>query len=460
MPVEGPRRLGLSSAVTTIAVLAVLVLTGCASAPPRRDVLLPTPPSGLYVDWDHHDWCVDRYILATLGDLRRQTEPSVAAPGLVYRDAVTYRAGRDSLSLVAFLARDPAEQQARRRDAAHMHLAARRTIMNALQSVRGLADVEAAAGPLAPGSERTLTEALNGLIAASGTDPSNPAAWRDLAYFCGVVGDRTRQQRALAACLAALDQADPALAASDDARRLRRDVLLDLAWLARDLGQPAVTLAYVDHVTPWLDAPGPEREERHYEARLLRGLALADQGEWLAAVAEARDLPRLRVATRSLAGGAARGDLRWTLTAPHFMTLGLDRSTWPRQPSDFGRRWIKALAGAPAGASAHVLWLLGPPPTHLELPARLAARFWQDLGLLHAAAGERAEAAHCYEWAALYRPYALFFPLQTRTGRRSGGSPVYFMGYDTFFLCGDRQAYEREIDGLMVERARSDAAGI
>lgn len=459
MPVGGPRRLDLTGAVTIIAVLAIVALAGCATTPARRDSPQPVVPSGLYVDWDHHDWCVDRYVLATLSDLRRRTEPSMAAPRLVYQDAVTYQAAWDSVSLVAFMARDSAEQQARRRDGAQAHLGARRIILRALRSVAGLDDRQAESGLIDPGSERALTEAMVALIAATGTDPSNPAAWRDLAYFCGVVGDRPRQQRALAACLAALDQAAPALADSDDGRRLRRDVLLDLAWLARDLGQPAVTLAYLDHVVPWLDAAGPELEERLYEARLLRGLALADQGEWLAAVAEARDLPHLRVTTRSLAGGSARDHLRWSLTAPHFMTLGLDRSAWPRQASDFGRRWIKALAGAPAGESAHVLWLLGPPPTHLELPARLAARFWQDLGHLHAAAGQRTEASHCYRWAALYRPYTMFFPLQARTGRPRGSSPVYYVGYDRFFLCGDRQAYERDTDGLMVDRSRGAPDG-
>lgn len=466
MPKASRWRPGWPDAAATIVIITVMALSGCASTPSRRAGESPPPASNLYIDWDHHDWCFDRYILTNVRDVRRRTEPTVASPSLAYRDAVTYRADWDSLGLVSFLGREPAEQQARRRDGARAHLEARRLILRTLGAYQGFIDrgsgksiVGLDAAPSVLGSEATVTAAITALVAATGTDPSSPFAWRDLAYFCGAVGDRPRQQRALAACLAALDQADGALINGDDAQRLRRDVLLDLAWLARDLGQPAVTLAYIDYLEPWLAAPGPEQKERRYEAQLLRGLALADQGEWLAAVSAARDLPRLRVATRSLTGGSARESLRWSLNAPHFMTLGFDRTSWPRQRSDFGRRWIKALAGAPAGESAHVLWLLGPPPTHLELPARLASRFWQDLGRLHAEAGQRAEAAHCYEWAALYRPYGVFFPLQTRTGRPRGGSPVYYLGYDTFFLCGDRQAYQRDIDDQVAERSRSDLNG-
>ncbi|MEZ4386807.1 MAG: hypothetical protein R3D98_04395 [Candidatus Krumholzibacteriia bacterium] len=462
MPRRARRFAGRHLAGAAALVLAALALAGCGSTSSWRPGDMSAAPSGLYVDWDYQDWCIDRFILVAVRDSRQAREVDRVALQREYLDAVTFQAAWDSLSLVTFLGLDPAEQQARRRDGASALRDARRAILSTVNYYRGVGDrapgtnLTSVNVPMPPaGTETAVSVAIAKLVAATGIDPANAAAWHDLGYFCGIVGDRVRQQRALASCLAALDQASADVVEHVDALRLRRDVLLDLAWLARDLGQPAVTVAYLDHLQPWLDVPGREREERQYEAQLLRGLALADQGEWLAAVSQARDLPRLRVTTRTLAGGAARQDLRWSLTAPHFMTLGFDRAAWPQQPSDFGRRWIKALAGAPAGESSHILWLLGPPPTHLEFPARLASRYWQDQGKIYAAAGEREMAGHCYEWASLYRPFAMFFPLTAADGNPRGGQPAYFVGYGTYFLCGDREAYDRDADAIVAERSRT-----
>lgn len=448
-------------------ILGLSVLAGCGGAPApetEADILVS---EGMYVDWDYHDWLVDRFVLI-------RSRGAVTAQGLgqldplgEYLSAINYTAPWDSLSLVAYLSLSRTEQAERRHDAMVLVSEARGVVRGAITRCRNNAD-----GGFVPnigrtgatsrrlGTEAAVTTAIGHFVAATGIDPSNAGAWRDLAYFCGNAGDRGRQQRALAASLAALDQRTPGLDpdADVDADRLRRDVLLDLAWLARDLRQPAVTIAYLDHVASWLETPSREREERRFEALLLRGLALADQGEWLAAMSVARDLPRVEVTMRTLRG-SVREDLRWQLNEPQFMSLGFDRSAWPRQLSDFGRRWIKAVAGAPSGDRSHTLWLLGAPPTHLEFPARLASRYWQDQGTIRARAGEFVTARHCFTWAALYRPYMAFFPL--------GGSDSesllsddenrqrYYIAYGAFFLCGDRNAFERDAATIVMERARA-----
>jgi len=451
--------------VLVAAALAAVHLGGCAPSPPAADDAALVP-DGLYVDWDLADWRVDRSILVNVRDYATTQNLRRSEPARDYQQAVTYRAPWDSVTMVTFLALNDAEQAERRRLASNHIKAARRVVLGTVNHywsrasdgyLPNLNAIDNAPSPL--GVETAVTTALRHLVAATGLDPTNPAGWRDLAYFTGVAGDRQRQGRALTATLAALDLVDHERAARDDFGRLRRDALLDLAWLARDLGQPELTLGYLDHLQPWLSTPSPEQPDRTFEARLLRGLALADAGEWLAAVQQARDLPRIRVHSRALRGGV-REDLRWQLDPPHFEALGYDRAAWPRQESDFGRRWIKAMAGAPSGDIGHTLWLLGAPPTHLELPPRLASRFWQDQGRLYARAGDFTEARNCFEWAVMYRPYMAFFPLtgsaQARRLATPGAPQRYYTAYGMFFLCGDRSAYDRDVELAMNERARTE----
>lgn len=447
-----------------ISVIAlVLLVVGCSPTPPVQNDAGPLPagPStDLFVDWDRLDWSVDRFILANVRDYMLVESRRSPTPLQDYLAAVTYEAPWDSLSLVAFLGLGREEQNERRQDAASAHRRARRALVGTITYYQNVGEqgyvpnlprVDIALPPV--GAETAVTTAIGHLTAAVGTDPTNVGAWRDYAYLAGIVGDRARQQRSLAACLAAIEQMPASRQSQPDTRRVRRDVLLDLAWLARDLGQPAVTLAYLDHLAGDLGVPSPEREERRYEAQLLRGLALAEQGEWLAAVTQARDLPRIDVVTRTLAGGSSRHDLRWTLSAPHFMTLGFNRGAWPRQRSDFGRRWIKALAGSVGGDGSPTLWVLGQPPTHLEFPPRLAYRFWQDQGRIYATAGRHETARSCYEWAAMYHPYGAFFPMAGRDDRPRSVSQGYFVGYGRFYLCGDRHAYDRDAEQLLAASA-------
>jgi hypothetical protein len=450
--------------VRLAAALAVVsVLAGCGGPPAPLDDPLAIG-GDLYVDWDRADWRVDRYLLISAKDFATSKNLGPREPARAYREALTYSARWDSVSMVTYLALETREQIARRKQS-RAHLRRARTILRSTvnhhwnEASRGylpnLNAIDHAPKPV--GIETAVTSALTHLVDAVGLDPTNVAAWRDLAYFTGAVGDRDRQHRALTATLAALDLVPPRAGPRPDVDRLRRDTLLDLAWLSRELQQPALTLAYLDHVEPWLDAPGPERTERRFEADVLRGLALADQGAWLEAVQQARRLPRIPVVRRAMRGGAREG-LRWQLDPPLFEAMGHDRTAWPRRESDFGRRWVKAVAGAPSGDMDHTLWLLGAPPTDLEFPPRLAWRFWQDQGRLYARAGQTRAARNCFQWAAMYRPYMAFFPLagSQRSGRLAtpGASQRYFTGYGLFFLCGDRGAFERDTGMAISSRGR------
>ncbi len=449
-----------------VMVLTALALASCGSKPDADLAPDQVVPADLYVDWDLTDWRVDRYILVNVRDYATTQNLGRRDPAADYQKAVTFQAVWDSVGLITFLSLNEAEQLDRQR-VARKHIAkARNVVMGTMnhywsQASRGyvpnLNSMDNA--PIPMGVETAVTTGIRNLVAAVGVDPSNPAGWRDLAYFYGVVGDRPRQQRALGAALVSLDRIDPDQLAEGDPGRLRRDVFLDLAWLARDLKQPDLTLAYLDHVHPWLRTESPERADRIFEAGVLRGLALADKGEWLAAMSQARDLPRIEVTSRSIRG-SVREDLRWYLDAPHWEALGYDRSAWPKLVSDFGRRWIKAMAGAPSGDISHTLWILGPPPTHLEFPSRLASRYWQDQGLLYARSGDMGMARHCFEWAMMYRPYMAFYPLTGSNPRPSrtaqAGTPQsYYTAYGLFFLCGDRGAFDRDVEPTVATRART-----
>jgi hypothetical protein len=444
---------------TAVSLVALLLLVAGCSRPPAADLLaeLP-PPDDFYIDWDELDWHIDRYLQVNMRDFVIAQNLGRHDPAADYRAAVTYRAVWDSVGLDLFRRLNDDEQADRRRLAARHHAEARRLVLSVIGHhgnllARGylpnLNTADMASRP--QGVETVVTRAISHWIRATGLDPSHPAAWRDLAYFCGVVGDRKRQQRALGAALAALDHADPSQARAGASGRLRRDLFLDLAWLARDQGQPELSLAYLDHLQPWLAVASPEREDRHFEAQVLSGLVLAEAGRQRAAAGQASQLPAAVLLQRTQRGGV-REDLRWHLSAPLGENLGYMRANWPRQDSDFARRWIRAWIGAPSGEPSHTIRLLGAPPTNLELPPRLAGRYWQDRGQLHARAGDLYTANRCFEWAAFYRPYMAFFPLRGTAGPSRLGPAdswnEFYTGYGVFFLCGDRSAYLQQVTML------------
>lgn len=441
----------------------VLGGAGC-SRPPAGQTQSNEPAlaADLYVDWDDLDWHLDRYLQISLRDFAGAQNLVSGRPADDYRAATTYQAHWDSVGLHFFLRLHEEERQERRRLAAGHHADARRLLLGVINHYRSMLAggylpnlnvTDFAARP--QGVETAVTNAIGRWISATGLDPSNAAAWRDLAYFCGVVGDRPRQQRSLGAALAALDRIDPRQVAEGNAGRLRRDILLDLAWLALDQRQPGLTLAYLEHVEPWLATPSPERDDRRFEAQVLRGLALVDRGRTRDAADQIRRLPSAELRLRAVRAGV-REDLRWQVAPPHGGQLGYQRANWPRQTSYFARDWIRARIGAPSGEIEDTLWLLGPPPTALELPPRLAWRYWQDRGQLHAQAGDRYHATRCFERAAYFRPYLAFFPLRGSTGpSRLGPADVlhpFFTGYDRFFLCGDLDAYQQGLQTAVAAR--------
>lgn len=452
-------------ACRSLAVLLIVLSIGGCSRQPAPETALGLPPAtGLYVDWDDLDWNLDRYLQVNIRDYATSQNLSRLRPLADYRAAVTYDAEWDSVGLDLYVRLNDSEQADRQRLARRHHAEARRIMLGIIHQYASMLErgylpnlsTDLAARPA--GVETAVTTTIALLVKATGLDPSLPGAWRDLGYFCGVVGDQRRQLRALSAALAALDRLDPFVAPGGDADRLRRDIFLDLAWLARDQGQPNLTLAYLDHLEPWLLVDGPERDQRRFEADLLRGLALADRGDTRLAIQVAGNLPEVRLAVRALRGGV-REDLRWNLSAPNRDRLGFQRSAWPRQASDFGRQWIRAIVGAPSGDPAHTVWRLGPPPTALELPPRLAWRYWQDRGRVHQLAGDHHDALRSFEWAAMYRPFMAFFPVRGAEGpSRLGtadGTSVFYTGYGAFFLCGDRGAYLGSLPGAFASGSGS-----
>ena len=66
-------------------------------------------------------------------------------------------------------------------------------------------------------------------------------------------------------------------------------------------------------------------------------------------------------------------------------------------------------------------------------------------------------ARHCFEWAMMYRPYMAFFPLSgsskkpTRTAA-PGTAQRYYTAYGIFFLCGDRGAFDRDVEPAVAAR--------
>jgi hypothetical protein len=430
-------------------------LTGCSRQPAAELGGDAPPATNLYIDWDELDWHLDRYVQVNMRDFAAAQNLTSRQPVDDYRKATTYAAEWDSVGLELFRRLHDEEQAERRRLAARHHAEARRLVLgtvhhygNMLASgyVPYLSPLGQASRP--QGVETMVTAAISHWIRATGLAPDNPAAWRDLGYFCGVVGDQARQVRALNAALATLDRHDPAQAPEGPAGRLRRDIYLDLAWLARDQGQPALTLAYLDHLEPWLLTPSAEREDRRFEAQVLRGLAYADLGNLRAATEQVHRLPPAEVLIRTVRGGV-RDDLRWHLAAPHRDGIGYMRGNWPRQISDFGRRWIRARIALMAGDLQAAVWHLGAPPTDLELPARLAWRYWQDRGELHSLDDDLFIATRCFEWAAFYRPYMAFFPLRGSQGPSrlapSDRWHRFYTGYGVFYLCGDRGTYRGHI---------------
>jgi tetratricopeptide (TPR) repeat protein len=451
-----------ATALLLLLLASATLLAGCGPAPSPRDEPVQDARAA-FVDWDLVGTRVDRTLLLAARDFAIAQNLAPRDPARTYREAVAYAAPRDSIGLIPFLTLGDAHQERRRQLARPHRDTARRVVIGTLHrywndATRGaVPDLDLQGNGLRPqGIETAVTTALHHLTIATGLDPTDVAAWRDLAYFRGAIGDRDGQHRALTATLAALDMVDPLGTAAGDLARIRRDTLLDLAWLARASGQPRVALGYLDHAAPWLELPSPERDDRTYEAGVLRGLALAEAGHPAAAVQQARSLPRAVVVQRTLRG-TVREDLRWRLDPPDPATLGLDRAAWPRVESDFGRRWVQAVAQAhqTVGDLGPALWRLGPAPTHLDFPPRLAARYWQDRGDLCVRAGRLEEALHCYEWAALARPYVAFFPVSGSRARgmlASGEGPHrYYTGYGLFFLQGDRSAFTEDA-GLALAR--------
>ena len=173
--------------------MAAIWLASCGGPPAPLDDPLRID-GDLYIDWDRADWRVDRYLLLSAKEFARNQNLGPREPAREYRRALTHTAAWDSIPLVTFLALETSEQAERRRLSRERLTAARRILLSTVNHywndasrghVPNLNAIDNAPKPV--GVETAVTSALRHLATAVGLDPTNAAAWRDLAYFCGTV---------------------------------------------------------------------------------------------------------------------------------------------------------------------------------------------------------------------------------------------------------------------------------
>ncbi len=240
-------------------------------------------------------------------------------------------------------------------------------------------------------------EAAQWLSSATDLDPSNAEAWLALARLRADLGERERQRAALAAAGRALDAAPDST--SDERRALRLEVLQASAWLDRDEGRWDEGLAVVER--------GLGLEPEDLELMLVKGLILADAGRFVEASAIARDLPSIRYHVHGM------------------LLMGLQKA-----PSDYGSRWIQAMAYVAAGDPKLAEYALGVlHPERIRLP--FMSRYWNDVGLVAELNDRPADAAFYYSIALVtapwhyYRPWAGFGCPSRILGQPAPGVPVF-----------------------------------
>ncbi|MFH1841585.1 MAG: tetratricopeptide repeat protein [bacterium] len=254
------------------------------------------------------------------------------------------------------------------------------------------------------GSGRLAAWCMFDLQKAVSLDPSGVEAWQLLAKISGAVGDWQRSEHCLEMALLALNDrtAEP-----DRERRLR--ILLDFTWLCRDLGRLA-------EATLWLDQAEPIAGDDP-ELQLLRGLVLAEQGHFQAA---------LEVVAR--------------LAPVPYARYGYGMSVASHEG-----RWISSLAYLARGETKLAAYVMG----HVNI-FRITVphvhRYLNDMGMVAEAAGWYSEARSYYQRAGVLTPYVVYFPLSgydgmdSIYGQRGTGVPFY-ISYSNFYVAGSLYNY-------------------
>ncbi|MEN8006562.1 MAG: hypothetical protein ABFS42_06070 [Candidatus Krumholzibacteriota bacterium] len=337
-----------------------------------------------------------------------------------YARSREYAGKMDGIGLETFLARDAGEQAKRRKSAAgelKFVIEFRQRMETYIQRSRE----NAWTGWGAQITDMTVIgDCLGKLRTAVGLDPSNPYAWHLLAYFADIVGDRAR-------AAAALDGAEAALAVipADELKELRVEVALDKAWLQRDQGRFEAALASLQTAA--------ENGASGTEPHLIQGLIAAQTGKTQIA---------LEIASKLRSSEIRVFPVDYQSTS--FSAEMSDVTTWTARNSTYLQSWILALSWLYEGKTDMAAAAFGNYSLKNLYPH--ARRFWNDAGRIYEMTGRRSLAHKAWSMARISNPYVVYFvykPYATDLGKLTGrpGAVPYFLGFDTFYLSGNRLAY-------------------
>jgi tetratricopeptide (TPR) repeat protein len=273
-----------------------------------------------------------------------------------------------------------------------------------------------------------LTDSLRHLGNAVGLDPENYYAWHLQGYFASCCGDVDRALASLEAAVRALD-----LVPADVHLEMKQRVMLDLAWLERDLGLFEKAKGRLDQAAKFGTEP--------VEARLLRGLIAAQTGDQQTALRMAAELRSQPVRIYPVY-------YRSAAMIPEVM----DVNAWEIKNSDYMQAWIIALMELNKGDAKAATLAFGEYTTKRHYP--LAAHFWNDAGLIYERTGRFDLSVKAWGLAISSRPWILnmvYKPYTIRLGELTGNPrpATYFLGFDTFYLVGNRLAYGASLVGTL-----------
>ncbi len=282
---------------------------------------------------------------------------------------------------------------------------------------------------------RALTDCLRQLGHATSLDPENYYAWHLQSYFAACCGDMERSYDSLMATAKALNEAAP-----DEHLQMKQRVMLDLAWLERNLGLFDKALGRLDMAKRLVPEPA--------EARLLRGLIAAQTGDDQQALRIAAELrsEKIYIYPPQISDISSTPDV-------------LDVARWRTQKSAYLKSWITALLEIKKGdfkAAERAF-----PEVSALRYYPFAQYFWNDAGLIYERTGRGKLAGNAWAMARLSRPwlpYMVYKPYGVRLGELTGNpSPSdFFLGFDSFYLVGSRLGYGASLVGKMSKVTELD----
>ncbi len=271
-----------------------------------------------------------------------------------------------------------------------------------------------------------LTDCLRVLNLATGLDPENFYAWHLQGYFAACVGDNDRARISLLAAARAMNSLE-----TDQFTDMKQRIMLDLAWLERDLGlfaKASQRLAIVKRL-----AGEQQSGKISVEIHLLEGLIAAQTGNQEKALKIASDL-------RSQPVRLFPTDYTKATMTPQVT----DIYNWQKVNSNYMQSWIIALIEIKKGDLGSVGKIFGEFSINRFYP--YASRFWNDAGMIYERTNRFKSANNAWAMAKISRPWLLhmiYKPYGLKLGELTGNpGPVEFcLGFDSFYICGSRLAY-------------------